>query len=155
MIHVGDINIDNIYDGSVSAGDIVGETLYAVTAVPKYNYAGNNAGTFAAGSTIGEVYSWITGMDGSGNIWWQMADDPNDPTTYYYVPMVKGTLSVTNLGYIQAQTNLAQQTALATSQSALNAAQTNWQTILQTYLPWVVGGVFGVILIGTVLKNKK
>lgn len=155
MIHVGDINIDGIYDGSVSAADIIGQTLYAVTTVPKYNGAGGQIGSFAGGATIGQVYSYIQGLDGSGNIWWQIAPNVDDVSTWFYVPMVQGTLTASNLGYIQAQANLAQQANLAASQAAVTAAGTNWQTLVQTYLPWVIGGIIGVALIGTVLKNKK
>lgn len=155
--HIGDspINIDDVYDGSISADACIGQTLYAVTSVQKYGYGGSAAGTFSPGATIGTIYSWINAMDGSGNIWWMIQPSDYDPTQTYYVPMVKGTLSLTNLGFIQAIAQTGQAATLATAQQAVNTAQDTWQYYLNTYLPWVVGGALGIFALSAILKNHK
>ena len=104
------VNIDNVYDGSVSAGAVLDQELYSVASVNVYDAVGNLLQTVPANTDLGQIFSYITDPTGAtGNIWWMVQPGGQNYVTgytYVYVPMLKGTLTVSNLAFLQAQANL-------------------------------------------------
>jgi hypothetical protein len=143
----------NPSDPTYSAASIVGSTLIALTSVTAYDepYDGSNiVGTYAPGQTVGVVTSWED-QDSSIGISvlnWQFMDSNGTP---YYVPHAVGKFS------IQALADQGVLTAGQQAQAAIDAANPKslFQTEIEKYVPWIIGGVLGIFVLGTYLKDKK
>jgi hypothetical protein len=152
------IDIDDVYDGSISASQVLDQELYSVTSVNVYDALGNLLKTVPPNTDLGQIYSYVTDPTGaSNNIWWMVSSGAQNYVTgysYVYIPLLQGTLTISNLAFLQAQAKLGQQATLTAAQANVDA-QKNWQYYLSEYAPWVIGGILGILLIGTVLKDSK
>lgn len=140
-----------------SAGDIIGHTLIAATTVPLYNDPTDDAtpvGTVTSGNPVGVVTSWLDAnpAEGRNELWWQFQNNSfmtglGDSQGNYYVPHKEGYFNVQAL-IDSGVLTVAQATALK------NASNTSTlETLVQKYLPWVLGAVIAVG-IGKAVINK-
>lgn len=144
----------NPNDPTFSADQIINHTLIAKAKVITYDLpydVSNVVAIYQPGETVGIVSSYLQANPaiGRSQFWWQLVDTWGNNT---YVPHFAGEFDV------QALLDSGAMTTGQATQAAADANKSDLQKFLDnigSYVPWLIGGVLAVALIGTVLKNEK
>jgi hypothetical protein len=127
----------------LSADKIIGKTLFAKKQLEKLNSNLTNIGTFAKGSSVGVVYSYIMR---NGSVYWLFYDAANKP---YYVKHSADSFEFS--GGVQdalTQQQLDKEKALKEQKGAV-------PYYIEKYGKWILLYGIAAYLIATYIKSKK
>jgi hypothetical protein len=127
----------------LSADKIIGKTLFAEKQLDKLNSNLSKIGTFAKGSSVGIVYSYIIR---NGSVYWMFYDATNKP---YYVKHSADSFKFSGgVADALSQQQLEKEKQLKEQKGAI-------PYYIEKYGKWILLYGIGAYLVATYIKSKK
>lgn len=131
---------------NITADRIINKTLIAKVTIAKLNGTFNKIGTFAPGSTIGIVYSYVLR---DGKLYWMLYDAFDKP---FYVQHGAGRFQITQ----PIKSELRKQKAELSAEEAEALKNTKGEIpyYIEKYGIWIIGSIAAIVLLSTYIKKK-